>query len=153
MCSHSLKAGLTYGKTKTAQMRDNARVVTVRRNFSLAGLACIGFVASSTWAAAQTAGGDASVDPGRAAYVRGRCDFCHGPLGTGAMGPGLVPFAKGPGYLLLVVRRGLGLMPSNPPYVVSDDDVRAIYKFLLVDPAAPAAAIPARRRSPRSRRR
>ena len=70
------------------------------------------------------------VDPGKAAYVRAQCDFCHGPNGTGAMGPGLVPFAKSAGYLMLVIRRGIGLMPAHRPEYVSDADVKAIYSFL-----------------------
>jgi mono/diheme cytochrome c family protein len=136
-------------------MRDNPSGCDVSRNRSLAVLAALGLIATSTPAAAQTVEGAAPVDPGKAAYVRGQCDFCHGPNGNGAMGPGLVPFAKGPGYLLLVVRQGLGLMPSHPPDIVSDDDVRAIYRFLRVDPsAAPAKpVVPKPKATPRPRRR
>jgi mono/diheme cytochrome c family protein len=96
---------------------------------------------------------DPPVDPGKAAYVRGQCDFCHGPGGMGAMGPGLVPFAKSPGYLLLVVRRGIGLMPSHTPDIVSDADVRAIYQFLrrVESPAAPRKSRIRPRASPNRR--
>jgi mono/diheme cytochrome c family protein len=92
-------------------------------------------VAGAVVAAAQPAAGRPPADPGKAAYSRAQCDFCHGPTGKGAMGPGLVPFTKSATYFRIVVRRGIGLMPPHPATFLSDADLMRIFRYLRKRPA------------------
>jgi len=85
------------------------------------GLACI--VVSAASSVAQD-------DRGKAAFERGGCEGCHGPSGSGATGPALVPLGQNLEELTKIVRGGLGQMPPIPQAKASDADVAAIHDYL-----------------------
>jgi mono/diheme cytochrome c family protein len=70
-------------------------------------------------------------DPGRTAFARAGCEFCHGPGARGgAVGVALVPYTKTLPDLLAIVREGIGTMPPMSADTVSDTDVAAIHTYL-----------------------
>jgi mono/diheme cytochrome c family protein len=70
-------------------------------------------------------------DPGRTAFARAGCEFCHGPGARGgAVGVALVPYTKALPDLLAIVREGIGTMPPMSADTVSDTDVAAIHAYL-----------------------
>ena len=99
-------------------------------------------------ASAQDAGRGDPVK-GKAAYLKARCDACHGTMGQGAPGPRLAPKPIAAAAFTSFVRKGKLANPranrywsGMPPYsskFISDAELADIYAYMAGIAEPPAA--------------
>jgi mono/diheme cytochrome c family protein len=114
-------------------------------------VAAIAVICVVPYAHAQDAGrGDPG--KGKAAYMKARCDACHGTMGQGAPGPRLAPKPIAAAAFNSFVRKGKLANPranrywsGMPPYsskFVSDAELADMYAYLASITDVSSASIP-----------
>ena len=83
----------------------------------------------------------AAPDSKRAAYVEHACYQCHGYEGQGGGfgGPRIAPDPLPYATFAEVVRRPYGVMPAYSTKVLSDEEMKLIYDFVVSIPEPPEA--------------
>jgi mono/diheme cytochrome c family protein len=119
------------------------------RHFVAAAAIAVALVAPA--AHAQDAGRGDPVK-GKAAYMKARCDACHGTMGQGAPGPRLAPKPIAAAAFTSFVRKGKLANPranrywsGMPPYsskFVSDAELADMYAYLASITDVSSASIP-----------
>jgi mono/diheme cytochrome c family protein len=113
--------------------------------------AAIAIMVVAPLAHAQDAGRGDPVK-GKAAYLKARCDACHGTMGQGAPGPRLAPKPIAAAAFTSVVRKGKlanpranrywsGMPPYSPKFI-SDAELADIYAYMASIAESSSAGIP-----------
>ena len=79
-------------------------------------------------------------DNGRALFDGYGCYQCHGHLGQGGAAPRIAPSPYPYEAFARLVRRPANEMPAYAPAVLSDETLRAIYRYVRAVPEPPAVA-------------
>ncbi|MBI4543690.1 MAG: c-type cytochrome [Gemmatimonadetes bacterium] len=80
--------------------------------------------------------GGAALEPGHVLYAQKGCLGCHGASARGEVGPPLARTRLSFEAFLNQLRRPRGIMPRFAHTLVSDQEARAIYRYLETAPAA-----------------